>query len=428
MPGAGWIGLDPTSGLFAGEGHIPLAATPIAAQRRARHRRARRSRGRVRPRMKVTRILREARASRCPIPRSNGRRLPRLGHEVDRRLRERRCAPDHGRRADLRLDRRYGRRGMEHRGRRPRQAALCRNPDPPPARPVRAGRPAALRAGQMVSGRAAAALVLLGVLAQGRQPLWENDALVDPEAAGQARHRCRRRALHDSAAPSSSTCRRTARCRPTKIRRTSCSSSRSCRSISIPRTTSSTIRRSARRVVKVFERGLGKPSGYVLPIQVWHSQERGRRWVTERWALRRGKLFLMPGDSPVGFRLPLGSLPYIAPANYPHVVPIDPFAARRKPAAAPARALLQRPAEIGDAAAAGRAARRPGRGLRRRCARRWPSSRATAISACSCRRLTTRRTMPRLPPRSRRRPGSPASPCISRAISRRTIGASTSSR
>ena len=82
------------------------------------------------------------------------------------------------------------------------------------------------------------------------------------------------------------------------------------------------------RLVAVFSRGLGKPTGYVLPLQVWQSQHVGRRWVTERWSLRREQLFLNPGDSPVGFRLPLGSLPYLAPINYPRVEPADPFAER----------------------------------------------------------------------------------------------------
>ena len=79
------------------------------------------------------------------------------------------------------------------------------------------------------------------------------------------------------------------------------------------------------RLARVFERGLDHPRGYVLPIQVWNDKERGRRWISEPWSTRSGNLFLIPGDSPIGFRLPLPSLPYVEPTEFPYVVEADPF-------------------------------------------------------------------------------------------------------
>ena len=72
------------------------------------------------------------------------------------------------------------------------------------------------------------------------------------------------------------------------------------------------------RLMRVFDHGLTSRSGYVLPLLGDRRTQSGkRRFITERWAFRRGQLFLVPGDSPLGLRLPLAGLPRSASIDYP---------------------------------------------------------------------------------------------------------------
>ncbi|MBF0350426.1 MAG: transglutaminase family protein [SAR324 cluster bacterium] len=61
------------------------------------------------------------------------------------------------------------------------------------------------------------------------------------------------------------------------------------------------------RLVKLLEKGLGSLTGYVLPLAEDHSGERFS-WKSRSWVFRRDRMYLIPGDSVMGFRLPLNSL------------------------------------------------------------------------------------------------------------------------
>ncbi|MGE0702082.1 MAG: transglutaminase family protein, partial [Hyphomicrobiaceae bacterium] len=338
VPGAGWIGLDPTSGLLTGEGHIPLAATPApssAAPISGSHEKAEVT---FDFEMSVRRIAESPRVTK-PYTDEQWDRIRVAGHAVDERLRsgdvrltmggeptfvsvddmdgaewntaavgpsKRRLAEDLVRR----LERRFAPGGLLHYGQ-----------------------------GKWYPGEQLPRWSFALYWRTDAQPLWEDKSLVAREVSAQradiaqarrfTHHLCEQLGLPaDSAIPAYEDAGHFALVEQ-----------------KLPINTSPADNKLAdpaerKRIVQVFDRGLDQPVSYVLPIQVWQTQDRGRRWVTERWALRRQKLFLMPGDSPAGFRLPLGSLPYVAPLHMPQVGPRDPF--EPAPALPERRTLMQR--------------------------------------------------------------------------------------
>jgi uncharacterized protein (DUF2126 family)/transglutaminase-like putative cysteine protease len=86
------------------------------------------------------------------------------------------------------------------------------------------------------------------------------------------------------------------------------------------------------RLRRIFSQGLYQPVGYVLPLQpieaAVSADNPASAWQTGPWFLRDERMFLMPGDSPMGWRLPLDSLPWAAPTDRWHMIAQDPFAPR----------------------------------------------------------------------------------------------------
>ncbi len=83
---------------------------------------------------------------------------------------------------------------------------------------------------------------------------------------------------------------------------------------------SSSIKRQT--ILKILEQGLDKPVGYVLPVKWNYNMD---DWETCQWNFKRDKLFLIPGNSQIGYRLPLDSIPWEEETVDDIVVPGDHF-------------------------------------------------------------------------------------------------------
>jgi len=85
------------------------------------------------------------------------------------------------------------------------------------------------------------------------------------------------------------------------------------------------------RLHRVFAQGLDQEVGYLLPLKAIESHDLNfldSQWHSGKWFLRDERLYLMPGDSAMGWRLPLDSLPWSAATDREVLIDRDPFAER----------------------------------------------------------------------------------------------------
>jgi uncharacterized protein (DUF2126 family)/transglutaminase-like putative cysteine protease len=355
LPGAGWIGLDPTSGLLAGEGHIPLACAPDPLSAAPIAGALDECEVEFGVEMKVERIHEDPRVTR-PYTDAQWEAIERLGRAVDVRLES----------GDVRLTL----------GGEPTFVGID-SPDAPEWNTEAFGDEKRERAEELVR-RLHARLAPGGLLhfGQGKWypgeqlprwsfscfwrkdgvPVWLDPALLADARApgrggGDAEASVFVRALAavlgvdaECALPAYED----AWYWLWRERRLPVNVDPHDARLEDPQERA--------RIARIFERGLARVVGHALPLEVDLAATRDDTtcWRTGRWFLRRERLYLLPGDSPMGLRLPLDSLPWYAPGDVDEMPERDPMEPR-PPLAAEVRWLRQPPGleRASDASAPG---------------------------------------------------------------------------
>jgi uncharacterized protein (DUF2126 family)/transglutaminase-like putative cysteine protease len=332
LPGAGWVGLDATSGLLAGEGHIPLACTPDPETAAAitgsfswtKRDEAEKVKETFAFAMTVRRLHEVPRVT-APYSEDAWTQIARLGSEVDGHLRS----------ADVRLTM----------GGEPTFVAVA-NPDAAEWN-IEAFGPTKRRYATNLLWRLYERFTPNGLVHEGQGkwypgeplprwalssyfrkdglPIWQDPSLFTRDESGSAKptdaHRFVSRlsellgvdpacALpgHEDAWYYLWRERRL----PTNVD---------------PHESRLEDKSERARLASIFDKGVSSVVGYALPLRCVEL-EGERRFESGRWFLRRERMYLSPGDSPMGYRLPLDSLPWAAPdAGDPGPQPPEPFAA-----------------------------------------------------------------------------------------------------
>jgi uncharacterized protein (DUF2126 family) len=323
LPGAGWIGFDPTSGLLAGEGHIPLACTPTTDQAAPITGALDRCEVEFKHEMHVERVNEQRRVT-APYTDAQWRDIDALGEVVDRQLVAAGITLTNGGEPTfVSVDDMDGAEwNFDALGTHKRQLAgtlLRRLKDR-----FDAGALLHFGQGKWYPGEPLPRWALSCYFRRDGLPIWRDPGLVadDTRDYGYTRaqgsafmqrlaHKLRLDpgfivpAYEDAHYYALKERRLPANVEPLDSRLKS--------------------KEDRERLARVFEQGLTTVVADVLPLGSAGPVHGDDRWLSTKYFLRSQQLFLIPGDSAAGYRLPLDSLPWVNERDYPHVLERDPL-------------------------------------------------------------------------------------------------------
>jgi len=294
VPGAGWIGFDATSGLLCGEGHIALASTASPAHAAPLEGTCDVPASEVQFSTTIGRLGHEARPT-APYPDEVWTELQVAGDRADAALTTAGLEvwiggePTFTARDGQQADEWQGGALGDDKWRRGRALAEVLRDRLAPGGVV------LHRMGKHYPGESLPRWALDVIARRDGEPLWPARELRDDGTTGAAHHAGEELAAALGIAPELHPAFED----PWEVLR---SEARLPVDLD-PHTAGLGDPEERRRLAAILDRGAGRVVGWVLPLGCL-----GGAWVTERWKLRRQHLFLLPGDSPIGLRLPLDSV------------------------------------------------------------------------------------------------------------------------